>query len=190
MTSPLRNYTLACEALVIDSTAPCIFQVHTNERKRGVSDSSAGCVHTRERQWKLSVLARVCQSHSHKRTAEYSVSYRVSFHSRELNGYSVTIVFCLTFANAMATVSLFYFASHSRTQWLQCHYCILRHTRERNGKSSLTALFSHLTKAMEIVLQCFHIMETYCSRPSFTRDYTGHRRSSVSLFSPLSPSAQ
>ena len=155
-----------------------------------MGDSSDGCVHTHERQWKLSVLARFCQSHSHKRTAEYSVSYRVSFHTRELNGYSVTIVFCVTLVNAMATVSLLYSASHSRTQWLQCHYCILRHTRERNGKSSLIALLSRLTKAMEIVLRCFHIMETCCCRPSFTRDYTGHYSSSISLFSLLSPSAQ
>ena len=46
---------------------------------------------------------RVFVSHSHKRTAEYSVSYRVSFHTRERNGYSVTIVFCVTLANAMET---------------------------------------------------------------------------------------
>ena len=152
--------------------------------------SVGACLSESLSQTRCRIQCQLSCQFSLSRTQWLQCHYCILRHIRERNGYSVTIVVCVTLANAMATVSLLYSASHSRTQWLQCHYCILRHTRERNGKSSLTALFSHLTKAMEIVLQCFHIMETYCSRPSFTRDYTGHRSSSVSLFSPLSPSAQ
>jgi len=140
-------------------------------------------------EWVTPVMAAFTHTNANGNCQCWRVFVRVTLTNALPNTVSV-IVSVFTLANSMTTVSLLYSASHSRTQWLQCHYCILRHTRERNGKSSLTALLSHLTKAMEIVLRCFHIMETCCCRPSFTRDYTGHYSSSISLFSLLSPSAQ